>query len=139
MSPPRCLLVFVTCFGSGEGRPEVQTGLRVDGFVFDGFKELYRGERLMVGEAVQRLMGACLKGGSVTLVLRSEALVDAGQRKADELKLKGALAELRGFIRAVERDRRYVTVKEREVLTGLFIVRLMKRLWLCFRRLGMRS
>jgi len=28
--------------------------------------------------------------------------VDAGQRKADKLKLKGALAELRGFVRAVE-------------------------------------
>jgi len=56
----------------------------------------------MVGEAVQRLMKACLKAGSITLVLRSEALVDAGQRKADKLKLKGALAELRGFIKAVE-------------------------------------
>lgn len=40
-------------------------------------------------------------------------LVDAGQRKADELKLKGALAELRGFIRAVERKRFFVTVKDR--------------------------
>jgi hypothetical protein len=30
------------------------------------------------------------------LVLWSEALVDAGERKADELKLKGALAELIG-------------------------------------------
>jgi len=26
-------------------------------------------------------------------------LVDAGQRKSDELRLKGALAELRGFVR----------------------------------------
>jgi len=34
-------------------------------------------------------------------VLRSEALVDAGQRKSDELRLKGALAELRGFVRVV--------------------------------------
>ena len=93
---------------------KVQTGLRVDKFVFDGFKELCRGERLMVGEAVQRLMVACLKAGSVSLVLRGEGLVDAGQRKADELRLKGALAELRGFIRAVEMDRRYVTVKDRE-------------------------
>ncbi|MDH5753984.1 MAG: hypothetical protein OEY95_02070 [Candidatus Bathyarchaeota archaeon] len=71
---------------------KVQTGLRVDGFVFDSFKELCRWERMLVGEAVQRLMEACLKVGSVALVLRSEALVDAGQRKADELKLKGALA-----------------------------------------------
>ena len=88
--------------------------MQVDKFVLDRFKELCRGERMMVGEAVQRLMGACLKAGSVTLVLRGEGLVDAGQRKADELKLKGALAELRGFVRAVEMDRRYVTVKDRE-------------------------
>jgi hypothetical protein len=93
---------------------KVQTGLRVDKFVLDCFKELCKGERLMAGEAVQRLMEACLKAGSVTSVLRSEALVDASQRKADELRLKGALAELRGFVRAVERDRRYVTVKDRE-------------------------
>ena len=44
------------------------------------------------GEAVQRLMKACLKGESVALVLRAEGLVDAGQRKVDELRLKGALA-----------------------------------------------
>ena len=43
-----------------------------------------------------------MKAGSVALVLRVESLVDEGQRKADKLKLKGALAELRGFIRAVE-------------------------------------
>jgi len=30
--------------------------------------------------------------------------VDAGQRKADELRLKGALAGLRGFVRAVEKE-----------------------------------
>ena len=118
---------------------KVQTGLRVDKLVLDRFKEVCKGERFMVGQAVQRLTEACLKDGSVTLVLRSEASVDAGHRKADELKLKGVLAELRGFIRAVERKKMYVTVKDREVLTGLFIVRLMKRLWLCFRRLGMRS
>ncbi|MDI6903886.1 MAG: hypothetical protein QMD13_00100 [Candidatus Bathyarchaeia archaeon] len=61
-----------------------QTGLRVDGFVFDGFKELCRGERMLVGEAVQRLMEACLKVGSVALVLRVEGLVDAGKRKLME-------------------------------------------------------
>jgi len=55
---------------------KVQTGLRVDGFVFDGFKELCRRERMLVGEAVQRLMEVCLKAGAVVLVLRSEALVD---------------------------------------------------------------
>jgi len=54
---------------------KVQTGMRVDKFVFEGFKELCKGERLMVGEAVQRLMEACLK---------AEGLVDAGQRKADK-------------------------------------------------------
>jgi len=97
-----------------KGNMKVQTGLRVDKFVLESFKELCRRERLMVGEAVQRLMEACLKAGSVTLVLRSEALVDAGQRKADELKLKGALAELRGFIKAVETEEWYVTVKDRE-------------------------
>ena len=93
---------------------KVQTGLRVDKFVLDSFKELCRRERLMVGEGVQRLMEACLKAGSVALVLRSEALSDTGQRKADELKLKGALAELRGFIKAVETEEWYVTVKDRE-------------------------
>jgi len=93
---------------------KVQTGLQVDKFVLDGFKELCRCERLMVGEAVQRLMEACLKAGSVTLVLKSEALVDAGERKADELKLKGALAELKGFVRAVEKGEEwYVTVKDK--------------------------
>jgi len=56
-----------------------------------------------------------LKAGSVALVLRSEGLVDVGQRKADELKLEGALAELRGFVRAVEEGKyRFVTVKDRE-------------------------
>jgi len=40
--------------------------------------------------------------------------VNAGQRKADELRLKGALAELRGFVRAVEIGKWYVVVKDRE-------------------------
>jgi len=93
---------------------KVQTGLRVDKFVFDGFKELCKGKRLMVGEAAQRLMEACLKAGSVSLVLRVEALVDAGQRKSNELRLKGILAELRGFIKAVENEEGYVTVSDRE-------------------------
>ena len=93
---------------------KVQTGLRVDKFVLDRFKELCRRERLMMGEAVQHLMEACLKAGSVTLVLRSEALSDTGQRKADELRLKGALAELRGFMKAVKTEEWYVTVKDKE-------------------------
>jgi hypothetical protein len=102
---------------------KVQTGLRVDKFVFDGFKEICRGERMLVGEAVQRLMEACLKAGSVALVLRSEALVDAGQRKGDELRLKGVLAELRGFVRAVERKRFFVVVKDRETRADRAIYR----------------
>jgi len=102
---------------------KVQTGLRVDKFVFDGFKELCRGERMLVGEAVQRLMEVCLKAGSVALVLRVEGLVDAGQRKADELKLKGALAELRGFVRAVEMGKWYVVVKDRETRVDRAIYR----------------
>ena len=93
---------------------KVQTGVRVDKFVLDSLKDVCRRERMMVGEAVQRLMEACLKAGAVTLVLRSEALVDAGQRKADELRLKGVLAELKGFVKAVEREEWYVTVKDRE-------------------------
>ena len=68
---------------------KVQTGLRVDKFVFDGFKEVCRGERMLVGEAVQRLMEACLKAGSVTLVLRSEALVEEGGRRKVKLRSDG--------------------------------------------------
>jgi len=34
--------------------------------------------------------------------------VDAVQRKADELRLKGALAGLSGFVRAVEKEQWYV-------------------------------
>jgi len=103
---------------------KVQTGLRVDKFVFDGFKEVCRRERFMVGEAVQRLMETCLKGRSVALVLRVEGLVDGGQRKADELRLKGSLAELRGFVRAVEEGKyRFVTVKHRETRVDRAIYR----------------
>ena len=103
---------------------KVQTGLQVDKFVFDGFKELCRGERMLVSEAVQRLMEACLKAGSVALVLRSEALVDVGQRKGDELRLKGALAELRGFVRAVEEGKYlFVVVKDREMRVDRAIYR----------------
>ena len=47
--------------------------MQVDKFVFDGFKELCRGERMLVGEGVQRLMEVCLKAGSVTLVLRGDS------------------------------------------------------------------
>lgn len=97
-----------------KGNVKVQTGLRVDKLVLDSFKELCRQEKLLAGEAVQHLMKACLKSGSVTSVLKAEALAEAGQRKADELKLKGALAELRGFTRAVKNREWYVTVKDRQ-------------------------
>jgi len=53
-----------------ESNLKVQTGMRVDKFVFDSFKELCRGERMLVGEAVQRLIEVCFKAESVTLVLR---------------------------------------------------------------------
>jgi len=96
------------------GNMKVQTGMRVDKVVFDRFKELCRGERLLVGEAVERLMEACLEAGSVTAILMSQAKGTVAQSKADELKLKGALANLKGFIRAVEKRRWYVTVSDRE-------------------------
>jgi len=106
-----------------KGNVKAQTGLRVDKFLFDRFKEFCRRERLMVGEGVQRLMEACLKAGSVALVLRVGGLVDVGQRKGDELRLKGALAELRGFVRAVEREEWYVTVNDRETRVDRAIYR----------------
>ena len=96
------------------GNMKVQTGMRIDKFVFDRFKELCRGERLMVGETVQHLMEACLEAGSVKVVLASKTWKSAAQRKADELRLRGALAELRGFIKAVETGAYlYVSVKDR--------------------------
>jgi predicted DNA-binding ribbon-helix-helix protein len=93
---------------------KVQTGLRVDKLVFDRFKELCRSEKLMVGEAVQHLMEACLEAGSVAAVLRSQVRGTVAQSKADELKLKGALAELKGFMRAVQKKEWYVTVNDKE-------------------------
>ena len=48
----------------------VQTGLRIDKFVFDSFKEVCKGERIMVGEAVQRLMEACLKSSACHFSLK---------------------------------------------------------------------
>ena len=95
---------------------KVQTGLRVDKLVLERFKALCAGERLRVGEAVQQLMEICLAAGSVTAVLASTAWQSATQRKADELKLRGALAELRGFIKAVDRgDEWFVSTKDREM------------------------
>jgi len=68
----------------------------------------------MVGEAVQRLMELCLGAGSVARVLSSQVGEAVGQRKADELRLKGALAMLKSFIRAVGEGEWYVTVRDRE-------------------------
>ena len=68
----------------------------------------------MVGEAVQRLMEVCLEVGSVIAVLKSRVKRTAVQSRADELRLKGALAMLRGFIRAVDGERWFVTVKDKE-------------------------
>ena len=93
---------------------KVQTGMRVDKFVFDRFKGLCSSEKLMVGEAVEHLMEFCLEAGSVAKVLASQVREAVGQRKADELKLKGALAMLKSFVRAVEEKEWYVTVKDRE-------------------------
>lgn len=88
--------------------------MRIDKLVFDRFKELCKGERLMVGEAVQHLMELCLEAGSVTKVLTLQVRETVGQRKAKELKLKGALAMLKSFVRAVEAEEWYVTMKDRE-------------------------
>jgi len=43
--------------------------MRIDKLVFDRFKELCRVERLMVRDAVKRLMELCLEVGSVAGVL----------------------------------------------------------------------
>ena len=96
------------------GNLKVQTGVRIDKLVFDRFKELCKVEKLMVGEAVQRLMELCLEAGSVAGVLTSQVRETVGRRKADELRLKGALAMLKSFVRAVEEEEWYVTVKDRE-------------------------
>jgi hypothetical protein len=99
----------------GDGNVKAQTGLRVDKLVFDRFKALCAGERLRVGEAVQQLMAVCVEAESVTAVLSSQAWANAAQRKADELKLRGALAELKGFTRAVEANEYlFVSTKHRE-------------------------
>ena len=97
--------------------------MRIDKLVFDRFKELCKGERLMVGEGVQHLMELCLEAGSVTEVLASQVRETVGQRKADELRLKGALALLRSFVGAVEVEEWYVTVKDRETRVDQAIYR----------------
>ena len=102
---------------------KVQTGMRVDKFVFDRFKGLCSSEKLMVGEAVEHLMEFCLEAGSVAKVLASHVREAVGQRKADELKLKGALAMLKSFVRAVEEKEWYVTVKDKETRVDQAIYR----------------
>ena len=94
---------------------KVTSGLRLDKLLYDRFKALCQREKLLVGEAVQRLMQACLDAESVTTVLASGARGEGAQVKADELKLKGALSRLKVFINAAERNQWWVTVKDREV------------------------
>lgn len=93
----------------------MSSGLRLDKLLYDRFKELCQREKLLVGEAVQRLMQACLDAESITSVLSSQAKGERAQAKADELKLKGALSRLKVFINAAERNQWWVTVKDREV------------------------
>jgi len=93
---------------------KVQTGIRIDRLVFDRFKVLCRGEKLMVGEAVQHLMMFCLEAGSVAKVLAFHVGETVGQRKADELELKGALAMLKSFVVAVEKRNFFVTIKDKD-------------------------
>jgi len=75
-----------------KGDLKVQTGLRVDGFVFDRFKELCRRERLMVGEAVQgeaAVIALALEGcGENVIVDDGEARIAA---EYSELKVYGTL------------------------------------------------
>ena len=97
-----------------KGNVKVQTGIRIDKLVFDRFKDLCKGEKLMAGEAVQHLMELCLDAGSVAGVLASRVRETVGQHKADEWKLKGALAMLKSFVRAVEEEDWYVTVNDKE-------------------------
>ena len=93
---------------------KVQTGIRVDRLVSVRFKDLCRAEKLMVGEAVQHFMEACLEAGSVIAVLGSREKGAMAQRKADELRLRGALAMLRGFTKAVSAKKWYVEVRDKE-------------------------
>ncbi|MFB0502043.1 MAG: hypothetical protein ACETVP_06180 [Candidatus Bathyarchaeia archaeon] len=97
-----------------KGNVKVQTGIRIDKLVFDRFKELCRGEKLMVGEAVQHLMMFCLEAGSVAKVLVFHVSETVGQRKAEELKLKGALAMLKSFVVAVEKRKFFVTIEDKD-------------------------
>jgi len=97
--------------------------MRIDKLVFDRFKGLCRGERLMVGEAVQHLMEACLEARSVAVVLASQVKETVAQGKAYELKLRGALACLKGFVKAVEEEEWYVTVKDRATRVDMAIYR----------------
>jgi hypothetical protein len=97
------------------GTVKVQTELRVDKLLYARFKELCKADRLLVGEAGAAFLRACVDAGSVTAVVAALETSGVGQRKADELKLKGALANLRSFVRAVEAGRFWITVKDREV------------------------
>ena len=75
-----------------KGNLKVQTGVRVDKFVFDGFKELCRGERMLVGEAVQgeaAVIALALEGcGENVIIDDVEARIAA---EYFELKVHGTL------------------------------------------------
>lgn len=106
-----------------KGNVKVQTGIRIDKLVFDRFRKLCRDEKLMVGEAVQHLMELCLEAGSVAEVLTLHVTETVGQRKADELKLKGALAMLKSFVGAVEKKNFFVAIKDKDTRVDQAIYR----------------
>ena len=106
-----------------KGNVKVQTGIRIDKLVFDRFKDLCKSEKLMAGEAVQHLMELCLEAESVAWVLASRVRETVGQRKADEWKLKGALAMLKSFVSDVEKEEWHVTVNDRETRVDQAIYR----------------
>lgn len=94
---------------------KVQSGLRVDKVVLERFKLLCRREKLGVGEAVERLMEICLRAGSAVSVLASRVEMTEVERKAVELRLRGALAQLRRFINKVKKGEPWVYIGQNEV------------------------
>jgi hypothetical protein len=94
---------------------KIQTGLRVDKVIFERFKLLCEQEKLGVGEAVQHLMEVCLKAGSVTSVLIARMEWTTAERKTEELRLKGALAQLKRFIKMAEKGKIWIYVGDGEV------------------------
>jgi hypothetical protein len=54
----------------------------------------------MVGEAIESLIEFCVEADSVTRIFTISTLERKGERVANELKLKGALAQLKAFVDA---------------------------------------